>query len=148
MAKDIWWANIVFREFSAHYIDKTDEEIVEDVRESLVRLAKLDPDGDSFGAFMVSKAMERHGAAPAKASAENGRMVGRPPKPKADIPADATELYDRAARLKVDEVDARNCWEATRQRGGKDADGRPIENFDAYLMSWANTSKRKRSRTA
>ena len=148
MAKDIWWANIVFREFSAHYIDKTDEEIVKDVRESLVRLAKLDPDGGSFGAFMVSKAMERHGAAPAKASAKNGRMGGRPPKPKVGIPADATELYDRAARLKVDEVDARNCWEATRQRGGKDADGRPIENFDAYLMSWTNTSKRKRSRTA
>ena len=27
MAKDIWWANIVFREFSAHYIEKTDEEV-------------------------------------------------------------------------------------------------------------------------
>lgn len=148
MAKDIWWANIVFREFSAHYIEKTDEEIVKDVRESLVRLAKLDTSGTSFGAFMVARAMERHGSVQAKASAENGKLGGRPPKQKAQIPANTTELYDRVARLKVDEADARNCWEATMQRGGKDGEGRPVENFDAYLLSWCKTAKEKRSKSA
>ena len=55
------------------------------------------------------------------------------------------QLYGMAARLGLDDADARNCWDATVERGGKDADGRKIKNFEAFLVTWCKTAKEKRS---
>ena len=78
--KDIWWARVVFREFSAHFIEKSDEEIVRDIRASLVALAKLDDSGSSIGAAMVSIAKSRLQGAAVRAAQANGRKGGRPRK--------------------------------------------------------------------
>ena len=83
-----------------------------------------------------------------KTKAENGRQGGRPPKNGAGIPVDSAKLYEMAARLGVDEADARNCWDATVERGGKDADGRKIKNFEAFLVTWCETAKANRSKSA
>ncbi len=80
--KDIWWARVVFREFSAHFIEKSDEEIVRDIRASLVALAKLDDSGSSIGAAMVSIAKSRLQGAAVRAAQANGRKGGRPRKLK------------------------------------------------------------------
>ena len=79
---------------------------------------------------------------------ENGKKGGRPPKNSAGIPVDSTGLYDMAARLGVDEADARNCWDATMERRGKDAEGRKIKNFEAFLVTWCETAKANRSKSA
>lgn len=73
-----YWAKVLFREFVSHFIEMTDEDIVKDVRRSIVALTKLSDDGDSFGAKMVNWANERRTVY--KASAANGSMGGRPKK--------------------------------------------------------------------
>lgn len=78
--KDIWWARVVFREFSSHFIEMSDEEIVRDIRASLVALVKLDDSGNSIGAAMVKIAKMRLQGSAAKTSQANGRKGGRPRK--------------------------------------------------------------------
>lgn len=46
-------------EFTGHYIDKTDEEIVKDVRASVVDFIRRNPEGETFGAKMVRKMDDR-----------------------------------------------------------------------------------------
>lgn len=79
---------------------------------------------------------------------ENGKKGGRPPKNSAGIPQTAEALYDMAQRLCLDPVDARNCWESTLERNGKDADGRTVKNFEAFLVTWCETAKDNRSKSA
>ena len=79
---------------------------------------------------------------------ENGKKGGRPPKSNAGIPQTAEALYDMAQSLGLDPVDARNCWDSTIERNGKDADGRTIRNFEAYLRCWCETAKDNRSKSA
>lgn len=83
-----------------------------------------------------------------KTKAENGRQGGRPPKNSAGIPQTAEALYDMAQRLGLDPVDARNCWESTLERNGKDADGRTVKNFENFLRCWCKTAQDKRSKSA
>lgn len=78
--KDIWWASVVFREFSSHFIEMSDEEIVRDIRASLIALVKLDDSGNSIGAAMVKIAKMRLQGSAAKTSQANGRKGGRPRK--------------------------------------------------------------------
>ena len=79
MVKDVWWDNVIFREFAAHFISMSDEQVVRDIRESVVKVINLDESGDSFGANMVRRAKERlcgrHDIA-----VQNGKQGGRPRK--------------------------------------------------------------------
>ena len=47
----------------------------------------------------------------------------------------------------LDPVDANECWEATEERGGKDADGNTVKNMKAFARQWCRTRKDNR-RTA
>lgn len=47
----------------------------------------------------------------------------------------------------LDHVDAGECWEATEERGGKDADGNTVKNMKAFARQWCRTRANKR-RTA
>ena len=47
----------------------------------------------------------------------------------------------------LDPVDAGECWEATEERGGKDADGNTVKNMKAFARQWCRTRANKR-RTA
>ena len=58
----------------------SDEEIVRDIRASLVALAKLKDSGDSFGAAMVKIAKQRLQGSAAKTARANGKKGGRPKK--------------------------------------------------------------------
>lgn len=60
----------------------SDEEIVKDIRASLVSLVKLNDSGDSFGAAMVKLAKLRLQGSAAKTAQANGRKGGRPRKQK------------------------------------------------------------------
>lgn len=44
----------------------------------------------------------------------------------------------------LDPVDANECWEATEERGGKDADGNTVKNMKAFARQWCRTRKDKR----
>lgn len=54
-----WWVKMEIDEFTGHYIDKTDEEIVKDVRASVVDFIRRNPEGETFGAKMVRKMDDR-----------------------------------------------------------------------------------------
>lgn len=75
-----FWTKVFFQDFSAHFIEMTDQEIVKDVKKSLVALAKIDERNGSFGAKMVTWAKERMDTPAAEASRKNGSNGGRPPK--------------------------------------------------------------------
>ena len=47
----------------------------------------------------------------------------------------------------LDTVDANECWDATEERGGKDADGNTVKNMKAFARKWCRTRANKR-RTA
>lgn len=89
MSSKLFWAKVFFQEFAAHFIEMSDEEIVEDIRKSIVAVMKLDTKGTSFGSRMVQWAEERSNGKSVIASKANGSKGGRPRKtqknePKAD----------------------------------------------------------------
>lgn len=80
MRNECFWAKVLFREYLSHYIAMNDEEIVNDVKKSIIALTRLSETGESFGAKMVKWANERMDSNAAKASAANGSKGGRPRK--------------------------------------------------------------------
>lgn len=101
---------------------------------------------------------------------ENGNKGGRPPKAKEEeqraganslrggchsAPArnsgrkflNKEEFIQWAIDNGLDPIDANECWEATVERGWKDADGNPIKNIMAYAIQWCKTRETNR-RTA
>lgn len=44
----------------------------------------------------------------------------------------------------LDPVDAGECWEATEERGGKDADGNTVKNMKAFARQWCRTRANNR----
>ena len=45
----------------------------------------------------------------------------------------------------LDPIDAGECWDATIERGGKDADGNRVNNMQAYAKQWCRTRAKNRS---
>ena len=131
-----------FAEFVAHYAGLDTKERDADLSESIVKMMTEDGTGDSFGALMVRKAVDRSNSKAAIASRNNGLKAARPRT--SAMPKNTQELYDRATRLGVDHADARDCYEATKARGGKDADGNNVTNFDGYLIRWGKTAEANR----
>lgn len=74
--KDRFWAKVLFKEFIRHYRKMNDEQIVEDVKQSMDDLDDLNEDGESFGSKMVKWSTERKNQYPQ--AAENGAKGGRP----------------------------------------------------------------------
>lgn len=103
MVKDVWWDNVIFREFAAHFISMSDEQVVRDIRESVVKVINLDESGDSFGANMVRRAKERlcgrHNIA-----VQNGQKGGRPKKSNGD--ADTREGSEATTTVSTNIGDA------------------------------------------
>jgi hypothetical protein len=44
----------------------------------------------------------------------------------------------------LDPVDANECWDATEERGGKDADGNTVKNIKAFARQWCRTRANNR----
>lgn len=77
---DRYWAKVLFKEFIRHYRRMTDEQAAADVKQSMLDLEDLNPDGESFGSKMVRWSIERKDSKTAVASRENGKKGGRPRK--------------------------------------------------------------------
>lgn len=54
------------------------------------------------------------------------------------------EFMEWAIDKGLDASDASDCWEATVERGWKDADGNAVKNMEAFAMQWCKTSESKR----
>lgn len=79
-SNDRFWAKVLFREYIRHYRKMTDEQIVNDVRQSMDDLEELVEESPTFGSKMVKWSMQRQQEPPAIASRENGKQGGRPRK--------------------------------------------------------------------
>ena len=69
-----------------------------------------------------------------------------PARPRASF-RNKEEFIQWAIDDGLDTVDANECWEATEERGGKDADGNTVKNMKAFARQWCRTRKINR-RTA
>lgn len=56
------------------------------------------------------------------------------------------EFINWAADSGLDLVDAGECWDATVERGWKDADGKPVNNIKAFASQWCATREEKRNK--
>lgn len=73
--------------------------------------------------------------------------VAHPPvRPRASF-RNKEEFIQWAIDDGLDPVDADECWEATEERGGKDADGNTVKNMKAFARKWCRTRANNR-RTA
>ena len=168
---DRFWAKVLFSQFIKHYRKMNDEQIVADIKQSMDDIEDLNEEGDSFGAKMVRWSMERVDQYPQ--ARENGKKGGRPRKnpeenqeqgragadsvrgtPSHRAPArpqapfrNKEDFIQWAIDDGLDPVDANECWEATEERGGKDADGNTVKNMKAFARQWCRTRKDNR-RTA
>ena len=62
------------------------------------------------------------------------------------MPADVQKVYDFASLEGLDKDDAYECWYVTTaERDGNDADGNPVTNWKAFVRTWCNTRRKKRS---
>lgn len=169
-----WWVKMEIDEFTGHYIDKTDEEIVKDVRDSVVDFIRRNPEGETFGAKMVRK-MDDRIAERSEQNAINGKKGAearwsrnyseqedaldsqvhtvapvRGAKSSTatvrSMPLPTTEqLYDFVRAENLDEADAREWYEMTVvERAGKDRDGKPIGNWKGALKRFCTTKTANR----
>ena len=83
---DSFWTKVLWSRFIKHFRKLTDEQIINDIHESMDALEDNDASGDSFGAKMVAWANERRNGNAAVASRENGNLGGRPKKNPQDAP--------------------------------------------------------------
>lgn len=161
-------------EFTGHYIDKTDEEIVKDVRASVVDFIRRNPEGETFGAKMVRK-MDDRIAERSEQNAINGkkgaearwsrnsskqeearqnqrgwegslRLGGHvTPSRTCRPPRDFEEVKDFIAQNGLDYDDARLWWERNYvERDGIDKDGKPIKNWKGALVNACKAEETKR----
>ena len=143
MDKDLYWAKVLFREFSSHFIRLTDEEIVRDIRESIVALTCLDQSGSSFGSKMVSWANERKTTRAAQASAKNGESGGRPPSAPIPPPADKSEFAEFVAQKNLPENIAQDWYALNSERGWNDHVGNRIKNWKGALINYCKKELKK-----
>ena len=138
--KESFWAKVLFREYTSHYITMTPEERARDVQDSIVALTRLDADGDSFGNKMVRWATERMESKQTVANRDNGRLGGRPPTRSIPPPRDKHEVYEFAQAAKIWDDFAYEWYVRNYQeRNGTDKAGNRIENWKGALINdWKN----------
>jgi len=95
---DRYWAKVLFKEFIRHYRRMTDEQAAADVKQSMLDLEDLNPDGESFGSKMVRWSIERKDSKTAVASRENGKKGGRPRKNECSSSRQPNATEDAATR--------------------------------------------------
>lgn len=171
--KDRFWAKVLFSQFIKHYRKMTPEQKVADIDASMDALEDLDDTGDSFGAKMVRWSMERvnqypqasengkKGGRPRKNSSEQDEALVNQPREGAgslrgvschSAPSRTSgtkfdnkeEFIQWAIDKGLDASDANECWEATVERGWKDADGNDVKNMRAFAMQWCRTRAKNR----
>lgn len=128
--KDKYWARVEFRDFIRHFRKLTDEQIAEDIRQSIDDLYDDDQEGvaasgTSFGALMMRLAYDRAKNYPM--ASENGKKGGRPKK---NLSADATARED--VEFKSDSGNAGSLESATSADtetldGLTDKDAQPVD---------------------
>lgn len=107
---DIFWCRVFFKAFIKHFRKMSDEEIVNDIRQSMDDLEDLVGDTDTFGSQMVRWANGRADEHFATAARENGKKGGRPRKDK-ESTADVPTRED--GKFKPDSGNAGNLESAT-----------------------------------
>lgn len=107
---DIFWCRVFFKAFIKHFRKMSDEEIVNDIRQSMDDLEDLVGDTDTFGSQMVRWANGRADEPFATAARENGKKGGRPRKDK-ESTADVPTRED--GKFKPDSGNAGNLESAT-----------------------------------
>lgn len=75
-----FWCRVLFKEFIRHFRKLSNEEIVDDIRQSMDDLEEMVADTGTFGSKMVKWANERADEPFATAARENGKKGGRPRK--------------------------------------------------------------------
>ena len=140
---DRFWAKVMFEDFTNHYRKLDKEQVFADVVKSMDDLYERNPEGDSFGAFMVRLSLGRAEQYP-KAS-DNGKKGGRPPI-KTKLPRNKQEVIEFAIDNGLDCDDASTWAEQNlKERRGKDKDGNPILNWKGALTNYCKAMERKRS---
>ena len=147
MADSIWWTKMLHKEdFCAHFCEMTDAEIVADIRKSIASFLQQRDDGEDFGARMVKKAKDRL-EKKSPVYMENGKKGGRPPVRNSGRRFRNKEEYMQwAIDSGLDATDASECWDATLERGGKDADGNKVVNIKAFAVKWCNSREANRKK--
>ena len=155
MSSENFWAKVFFSEFVRHFIEMNDEEIVADIRESILSLIKLKTDNNSFGAMIVKSADTRRKAKATLASQSNGKKGGRPPKipphPQDGVqegvldldPPDTMELYDFCFANSIPEDVGREWFEMCKDRNWCFRDGSKIHNWKGALKNFAKAKEEK-----
>ena len=144
---DRFWAKVLFSQFIKHFRKMDDAQIVADIKQSMDDLEDLNDSGTSFGSKMVKWSMERADEPFAQAARENGKKGGRPRKKSGPMPEDKELVYEFASQEGLDSSDAYNCWYATvQERDGRDMDGRPVEDWKAFVRQWCMTARANRKR--
>lgn len=140
---DRFWAKVMFEDFTNHYRKLDKEQVFADVVKSMDDLYERNPEGDSFGAFMVRLSLGRAEQYP-KAS-DNGKKGGRPPI-KTKLPRNKQEVIEFAIDNGLDPDDASTWAEQNlKERRGRDKDGNPILNWKGALTNYCKAMERKRS---
>lgn len=132
-----------FTDFCSHYLNMSQKEVFDDVRQSMADLMSGNSKGNSFGAKMVAKARERL-AKLGPINTANGKNGGRPPV-RIPLPKDKQEVLNFAADHGLDIIDAGNWYEANIvERKGHDKYGKPIDNWKGAVTNNDKTMKEKR----
>ena len=141
--KKNFWSKIMWEDFTQHYRKMTAQQCFEDIQQSMDDLYNRNPDGNSFGAFMVRAAETRQESYPM--ARENGLKGGRPPS-KVALPKNKQEVIEFAADNGLD-VDDASTWaeQNLRERRGKDKDGKPIDNWKGALVNYCKAMSKRRS---
>jgi len=140
--EDRFWAKVLFKEFIRHYRKLSNEEIIQDVKQSMDDLEDLNGNSGTFGSKMVQWSFDRKEKPAATASRNNGSLGGRPIK--AGMPQSKNIVVNWAIDNGIDPDDAGECWEATKERNWRDADGNAITNWKAFVKAWCKTRKENR----
>ena len=110
--------------------------------------------GPSHGGSVASlEAMESQARQSQRRAVANAQKCGRTSqshsanaRPRASL-RNKEEFIQWAIDEGLDPVDADECWEATEERGGNDADGNTVKNMKAFARKWCRTRANNR-RTA
>lgn len=62
------------------------------------------------------------------------------------FPTDKAVVTEWALDNGLDPDDAGECWEATTERGGRDADGNPVRDWKGFVFRWCGTRRENRER--
>ena len=163
-----WWVKMEIDDFTGHFVDKSDEEIVKDVRASVVDFIRRNPEGDTFGAKMVRKMDDRiasrseqnsrngtkgaaarwgksHGGEPAAGECVDERKAFSSPS-MVKLPKTKQEVIEFAIDNGLDPDDASTWAEQNlRERRGRDKDGNLIMNWKGALTNYCKAMEKKRS---